>query len=295
MKLHVPHGVRRGAFVLLVCILLGANATVRAADPLVDRSAYDALLAAYVKDEQIDYKGLARDRENLEAFVRSLGDISSETLRRASREERLAFWINAYNAITLLTVTRKYPASEGELEKLHREWVSASWQVADRKVSLNQIKHDILIKDLQEPLVHFALYTASAGGPALRPAAFEGEGIDKALEAATRRFLNEPDHNRVDTTSGVVYLSPLFRWFGEDFVTRYAPPERLEKRHGRPVGASLNLIALHLPPEAQRFVRSGEYEVKFLDYDWRLRNGRPASRAEPRPARPPVKPTPAKP
>lgn len=262
------------------------------ATPLVERSSYDALLAAYAREGGVNYKGLAKDRASLEAFVASLADVSSDTVRAAAPPAKTAFWINAYNAIMLLTVVERYPLPDTGARAIEDAWSEERWRIAGETLSLNGVKHAKLIKELQEPRTHFAVALASRGGPPLKPGAYQEETISEALDSATREFLADESRFRVEfttgtapLTSGTVYLSQVFKWFGDDFVAKYAPPEQYARKHGAQVGACLNFIALNVPPETQQFLRQGDLKVEFLPFDWRLNEAPPLKNGD----KPPTK------
>jgi hypothetical protein len=114
-----------------------------------------------------------------------------------------------------------------------------------------------------------ALVCAAMSCPPLRSEPYLGSRLDQQLDDQTRRFLGNRDKFRIDRGQDVVYLSPIFKWFAEDFVKTYAPARNFG-RHGKEASAVLNFIAGYLDDRGAQYVRSGDFRVKYMDYDWSL-------------------------
>jgi hypothetical protein len=136
-------------------------------------------------------------------------------------------------------------------------------------VTLEQIEHEILRAEFDEPRIHMALVCAALSCPPLRWEPYAAERLDVQLEDQTVRFIASPERLRVDRDNGRVELSSIFKWFGDDFVSVYEPQEGFE---GRDSGqrAVLNFVAIHLEGVDREFLDGGEYDVNYLDYDWTL-------------------------
>jgi hypothetical protein len=148
------------------------------------------LLRAYVVDGEVDYAGLASDREPLAAYLDSLAATEVGAL---GRDARLALWINAYNAFTLQLILEHYPGitSIKEIPRASR-WEDVRWNVGGTLYSLDQIEHEILRPRFGDPRIHFAVVCASVSCPDLREEAYASAHIDAQLDAAARRFLSDP-------------------------------------------------------------------------------------------------------
>jgi hypothetical protein len=227
----------------------------------IDHSAWDALLRQYVDREGlVDYarwKASAADQTLLEAYLAHLS--SAAPRRDSSREARLAFWINAYNAVTLKGILREYPTTSirNHTAKLfgYNIWTDLQLLVADRPYSLEAIEHRILRK-MGEPRIHFAIVCASIGCPRLLNEAYTAERLDVQLTANARAFFRDPTKFRADRKNARVHVSPILKWFAEDF--------------GPDTAAQLRAITPYLPREAQSLGRSGTIRVSYLRYDWGL-------------------------
>ena len=179
----------------------------------VDHSAFDALLAAHVDDEgDVDYRGLLGERAALDAYLARLAETDPSGL---TRDEQLAYYINAYNAATLALILDDYPvASITDLDG-GKPWDVERVELGGQTYSLNQIENDIIRPTFDEPRIHFAVNCAAASCPPLRAGAFTADALDAQLEQQTRAFLNDPAYTRVG--GGTAEVSKIFDWYGADF------------------------------------------------------------------------------
>lgn len=240
----------------------------RVAIDRVDHSAYNALLRKYVDDRgMVDYtawKASARDSAALDSYLAALS--MADTGQRASRAAVLAYWINAYNALTIKGILREYPTTSirNHTAKLvgYNIWDDLLVVVGDSKYSLNDIEHKILRK-MDDPRIHFAIVCASIGCPKLLSEAFIASKLDAQLTANSQAFFADSGKFQADIRRGRIALSPILKWFGEDF--------------GRSTAEQLARIAPYLPTrEAQQLAKSGRARVSYLDYDWGLNDRKPA-------------------
>ena len=255
---------------------------------------YDSLLRNFVDERgMVYYAGLKRDRTDLDQFVRSLAAVKSETLQAWSREQKLAFWINAYNALTLKAIIDHYPIRPGRITRhvypansirqIPGVWSKIQFLVAGRKLTLNQIEHEILRKQFSEPRIHVALVCAAMGCPRLRNKAYRPSRLDQQLVQDTRAFIANRKKVRIDREANVVHLSSIFKWFAEDFTVKYTPLEGFGQRSTSDKSV-LNFIAGQIPAPEAIYLRDAQYDVKYLDYDWSLNERPEAISPAPRPA-----------
>ena len=228
----------------------------------IDHSALDALLKKYVDDDgYVDYKSWkasAADRRKLQAYLAQLG--KADLSRRSNRSTQLAFWINAYNAVTLEGILQVYPTTSIRKHTSrfggYNIWKHLPLTVGGRKFSLDDIEHKMLRK-MSEPRIHFAIVCASIGCPKLRNEAYTAKALEKQLTDNAVDFFSRPKHIRVDRRTGALYLSNILKWFGKDF--------------GRSDGAMLKAVSPYMPRDAQRMIAAGGVRVKFaLTYNWEL-------------------------
>jgi hypothetical protein len=242
------------------------------------------VLSTHVDDQgMVNYRGLKAHRATLDDYVRQL-----ETLERSAYDawpepQKIAFWINAYNAITLHSIIDHYPIRKGGLlaglrfpansiRQIDGVWDDAAHPVMGRKMSLAEIEHEVLRKQFKEPRIHMALVCAAMGCPPLRNEPYRGDRLGDQLEDQSGRFFAQPAKFRVDRPANTVSLSPIFDWFGKDFAERYATdaftqaPAKLR--------SVLNFAARHARPTDTQFLKNAKYDVQYLDYDWSLNEQR---------------------
>lgn len=228
----------------------------------VDHAAWDKLLHQYVDQQgMVDYRGWkasSADRQTLQQYLASLSQ--ADPAKPASRQAKLAFWINAYNAVTIEGILREYPTTSirNHTAKVvgYNIWDDLQLVVGDGSYSLNQMEHEILRK-MGEPRIHFAIVCASVGCPPLRDEAYISERIDEQLIDNAKRFFANPGKFHAEPATREISVSPILKWFADDF--------------GADQAAQMRTIAAYLPDKAsQQLARSGQASVRYLDYDWGL-------------------------
>ncbi len=245
---------------LCVQLALAASATGLSAQ-VVDHSAFDALLRAHVVGGAVNYDAF-RANAQFAAYLASLDRVQPTTL---SESERLAFWINVYNAYTIQLIVQKNERESIRnvnksfgLLRLKGPWAEPIVKAAGRTLTLDQVEHDIIRKEFTEPRIHFALVCAAIGCPPLRSEAYTGEKLEAQLAAQGRIFIRQsPEKNRVDVASRTVFVSLIFTWYKEDFGGS-------DKRLGQ-------YLARWYPAGPERaLLESGDFKVVRTDYDWTL-------------------------
>src|SRR5512135_2836208 len=182
---------------------------------------WNALLPEVVTpDGKADYSRLAERRERLDAFVALLGSMSPDSHPDAfpTEEDRLAYWLNAYNAFTLHAIMAEYPITSVWKTRDGQFFQRRRHIAGGRAVSLDDIEHQILRGTFAEPRIHFAINCGSNGCPPLRPAAYEGTGLRDTLRTATEQFLGSEWNCRVDHAAHRIFISRIFKMYAEDFA-----------------------------------------------------------------------------
>ncbi|MDA0834450.1 MAG: DUF547 domain-containing protein [Planctomycetota bacterium] len=267
-KIAVFSGIAVGIMVTTFCyagsaVMVGVDVSVSKQVPVeeIHHEAWDRLLRKHVdKAGYVDYtqwKASAADQKLLDDYLNHLS--AAKISRNSSRESQLAFWINAYNALTVKGILREYPTSSirNHTAKVvgYNIWKDLQLLVAGKPYSLETIEHEILRK-MNEPRIHFAIVCASIGCPRLLNEAYVAERLDEQLTMNTKNFFADRSKFSADTKSGVIHVSPILDWFADDF--------------GKNSAEQLQTIAPYVPDSAQRLTASGKARVKYLDYDWSL-------------------------
>ncbi len=224
---------------------------------------WDGLVRSFVDHGEVDYACMKAHEGQLDRYLGLLARIRPE---RLSREAQLALWIDAYNAFTVKLILGRYPGIRS-IKEIPRRWKRRDWRVGGRRYSLDEIENDILRARFHEPRIHFAINCASKSCPDLASEAYVAPRLEAQLDAAARRFLADPRKGaRVAPGRGLfgrgdrLYLSAIFKWFGEDFTR---------------AGGLAPFLLTYLPEGPRAFVarHRSDLPVSYLPYDWSL-NGR---------------------
>ena len=230
--------------------------------------AWTKVLEKFSKQDDLDYAGLKASRAGLDAYLASLESVTSEAFAKWTREQRYAFWINAYNAYTVQRVVDHYPVkSIKDIGSIFTKvWdqrfikLTALYPAADGKpLSLNDIEHGILRPEFRDARVHAAVNCASKGCPPLKKTAFTAKDLDSQLDDQVRLWLADPKRNAFDAKAKHASVSKIFDWFAEDF-----------KRDG---GSLNEWLARYAPKEHQAWLGAAGVRVSHNDYDWKLNDG----------------------
>jgi len=232
---------------------------------------YAKVLKAYVHDGKVDYGALSRKPGYLDIYLKTLADVPRGEFKGWPKTEQLAFLLNLYNAATLRLIISHYPLKS--IKDIGHFW-QGPWDLPvvhlfGGTITLNDLEHGIIRKDYAEPRVHMALVCASKGCPPLRDEPYAGARLDAQLDGQARAFLSNPEKFRIDRKDGVVYLSSIFKWYGQDFIPRYLPASGFGAGSAKE-RASLNFISRYLSPADRAYLAKGGYKVDYLDYDWSL-------------------------
>jgi hypothetical protein len=232
------------------------------------------VLSKHVKYPQVDYAALKADRGALDRAVVEFDAPVARGEPDWTREERLAFWINAYNTFTLRVIVDHYPIRgswftihpRNSIRQIDGVWTDITWQAAGRTVTLDDIEHGIIRPTFKEARIHYAVNCAAISCPPLAAAPYRARTLDAQLDEAARRFLASPEGLRVERET--LRVSSIFKWYGEDYVEEYAPlvpgTRDAEER------AILGAVVKHGPAEAAALARTGRPSIRFLSYDWSL-------------------------
>jgi hypothetical protein len=220
---------------------------------------WTAQLHRFVHAGEVDYAAWKKEQAQLDDYLRELVRVRKEEFTSFSREQKLAFWIDAYNAYTVRLILDHYPVSSIRSIGLlpGAAFRRAFIPLLGEELTLDEIENRL--RQMGEPRIHFAIVCASKSCPQLRTEAYRADVLDRQLDAAARGFLRDPARNDWDAPSRTLKLSSIFKWFREDFE--------------RPAGSLQAYVARYLDLAIRIAVESGPARIEFLDYDWSL-NGR---------------------
>jgi hypothetical protein len=237
------------AFSFTLCIVAHAQ------QPQLNHSGFSQLLKRHVDSGgNVDYPGFIKDSVKLNNYLRLLS--AHPPQKTWSRNEQMAFWINAYNAFTIKLITKYYPiksikdiGSSIQIPFVNTPWDIKFITIGKTRYDLNNIEHGILRKKFDDPRIHMVLVCASKSCPVILNEAYEPLTLDAQLTAQTKAFLEDSSRNLLSETEPK--LSMIFNWYAMDF-----------NKNGKTVRDFVNDHAtLRIKKDAK---------ILYLDYDWSL-------------------------
>jgi hypothetical protein len=209
-----------------------------------------------VKDGVVDYPQIQAD-DRLPAYLAQIGRVDPNDF--ATRNERLAFWINAYNAFAIKGILEGH--SPVSYVGRYRYFIGQTYRVGGEAINLYDLERKVLVEQFREPLIHFAIVCASLSCPKLQPWAYQATQLERQFGHVAREFINDSTRNRFDRREKVAFLSMIFNWFEPDFVNA--------------AGSVQAYVARFVDdPELAKELTESNYRVEYLEYDWSL-NGIP--------------------
>jgi hypothetical protein len=250
--------MNRKFMVFLVSIFMVAGMVPEAFAGTFDHSYFDQALKAYVDDKGlIDYNGIAQKSR----FHKYMQLLKTAKVERLSKDGQLAFWVNAYNAVTIDKVIKWKPKKSVRETFVPGVWTSTKFYttrehtVAGKVMSPDDIEHEILRKRFNDPRIHFVIVCASSGCPPQPRFAYTEENVQAMLDEETRNYLNSQRGLRIDIAANTLYFSKIFDWFADDFIKHSGSITEFIK----PFVKAEVLSILELNPK-----------ISYLDYSWAL-------------------------
>lgn len=237
----------------LVNVLNKKVKPVESSSTPIQHDIWDSILNDHVKkDGTVDYKGIIAVRDQFDTYIKLLEN-NHPNEKNWSRDESVAYWINAYNAFTVQLIMDNYPVSSIKDIKGGITFVSSVWDqkfitIEGHEYDLNNIEQGILRKYYKEPGIHFAVNCASISCPPLANFAFTADQLQDQLDQMTRSFLADPSKNII--TSDHLQLSKIFNWYKSDFSDGQSLKEYINR-----------YTDVEVDPKAK---------ISYLDYDWGL-------------------------
>lgn len=205
---------------------------------------FDTLLKNNVSSTgNVNYAGLESNRKTLLNYIKALAENLPEDTW--SQNEKLAYWMNAYNAMTIDLILRNQPLES--IKDIKNPWDQRLWKLGDKYYNLDEIEHQIL-RNMGDARIHFGINCASFSCPPLLNEAFVPSKVDAQLKLVAIRFINDPSRNMISEHS--IEISNIFKWFSKDFTRDGSVIDYLNK---------FSTITI-----------SEDAKVRYMDYDWAL-------------------------
>ncbi len=213
----------------------------------VSHQIWDGLLQKYVSSSGVvNYAGIQGSESELDKYLNLISEQAPQ--ENWSKNEKLAFWINAYNAYTVKLILDHYPLKS--IRDIEKPWDTSFITIGGKSYSLNQIEHDVIRPTFKEPRIHFALVCAAKSCPPLLNRAYTADQLNSQLDKQTRSFLNNQTFNKI--SEGSLTVSSLFDWYKEDFLID---------------GSVINFINPYVDPNI-----NSDASISYMDYNWDLNN-----------------------
>jgi hypothetical protein len=221
-------------------------------------SIFTKVLKSQVENGLVDYEAIKGDTL-FGQYLRVLASTDPATLD--TKEEQLAFWINAYNAYTIKLIIDRMPLESIRdislgLPILFGPWSIDMADIGGTSYTLNEIEHDIIRDQFGDPRIHFALVCAALSCPKLREEAYEGPTLNSQLDEDAGRFLNDTSRNEFDLEGRTMYLSKIFDWYESDFEES--------------AGSVRAFIARYVSRNVRSLTESDDTDIEYLPYEWAL-------------------------
>jgi hypothetical protein len=202
---------------------------------------WEKMLKKYVSENgEVNYIDWKKEELELNKYIKTLESNIPEGYW--TKSEKIAYWINAYNALTVHLILKNYPVQS--IKKIKNPWGEKIF--TSKKFSIGDIEHKILRK-MNEPRIHFAINCASKSCPKLLNTAYTGRKLEKQLNDATKSFLFDSSKNMISEEH--IQLSRIFLWFSKDFGPKNKKLLFISKNYG---------IDLKNP------------RISYLEYNWSL-------------------------
>ena len=236
----------------------------------------DQILDLNVRDGLVYYRALQSGRGALDRYVSSL-NVPAGTYAAWSREQQMAFWLNAYNAFALQTVINRYPIRgkspqypASSIRQIPGAFDGMTHRAAGRSLTLDEIEKDVL-PGFTEPRLYLALGRAAVGSGRLRSEAFTADRLAAQLDAVAADFMTQDQMLEIDGDAGTVSVTPILSWREAEFVAAHDPGASGLYAQRSPIErAIIAFIEPRLLPLEKEFFRKNAFRVVFQAFDWRL-------------------------
>lgn len=216
----------------------------------IDHGPYSELLKKHVSPQgNVNYQGFLKDQKVLDSYLTKLSE--QKPSKNWSRNEKMSFWINAYNAFTIKAILNHYPIKSITHIKVpgaENIWKSKFFSIGGKPMSLDEIENGILRVEFDDPRIHFAINCASISCPILLNEAYTAERLNVQLTEQTKKFLKDSTKNQLSENQ--VKLSSIFDWFKSDFTKNVSLIDFINKYADVKV--------------------SKQASISFMEYDWNL-------------------------
>jgi hypothetical protein len=236
----------------------------------------DQILDINVRDGLVYYRALRAGRAQLDRYAASL-NVPAATYQGWSREQQMAFWLNAYNTFVLQTVIDHYPIKgssrnypSNSVRQIPGAFEQMKHRAAGQSVTLDEIEKTIL-PPFKEPRLYLALGRGAVGSGRLRSEAYTGDQLKQQLDEVQKEFVSERSMLKVDRDANQVSVTPIVSWHDAEFIAAYDPGPTGAMAQRSPIERALVAFVMpRLLPLEKEFLQKNEFKVTYHPFDWRL-------------------------
>jgi len=212
-----------------------------------NHASWDAMLKKNVSSSgKVNYDGLKGSLPALEAYIKQLEGLTDQ--KGWSRNEKLAYWINMYNAATVRLILKNYPVTSITKINGGKPWDLKVVTVGSKKYTLNEIENSVIRPKFKEPRIHFAVNCAAKSCPKLLNGAFLPDQLSRQLTKMTKAFIDKSGKNEISEKK--VKISKIFEWYADDFKTAGTVQDFLNKYSATEI--------------------KSDAKIEYLEYNWDL-------------------------
>jgi hypothetical protein len=267
-------------------VVIDINDSNETAEGVVFHDYCAEIFTEFVNSEgMVNYEKLHRGRLKLFKLLNKFKNLDPDEYKSWPKEDRIAFWINAYNIKLLTNIIDNYPIPETIFSRIWRpnsirnipptnkigiaKWESYKFYVMQEEFTLPMIEQRFFRETFKDPRVYFALSSGAVGGPLLRNEPYYGDKLYKQLEDQTRKFFNSKHGLIIDREEQKVYLYSYLKTYGKEFIPKYKTDKKF-KDHKPDTRAVLNFLTNYLSRRDISFLETGNYTIHYINYNWTL-------------------------
>jgi Protein of unknown function, DUF547 len=257
----------------LACFTIAAPAAQESTEAVRSKT-FDQILDLYVRNGDVYYRAIKSERAKLDSYV---NQIAAAPVDKLPREEQIAFWLNAYNALVLRTVADHYPIQghspaypAKSIRQIPGAFERLPHRVAGRTLTLDQIEQTVL-SAFHDPRVYFALGRGAVGSGRLRSEAFTPARLEEQLADVAAECVTRAQCLTIDRENGKVGASSIFSWREKDFTAAYADKAPAGFAPRSPIErAVITFVLPRLLTTEKEFVAKNTFQLTYTTFDWTL-------------------------
>jgi hypothetical protein len=246
----------------------------------IDVLPYDNILSQYVDDSgNVNYKDLKDNSKDLDQFLKNLENYNKEFYNSLDQKNKIAFWINVYNAICLKIVASHYPLSsraylsliypKNSIKQMPFAFTSYKFWVMRKLVSLSDINK--ILNKFNDPRIYFALCSTAKSSPMLWNKSYNGWILNRDLDEQIIRFFLNENNFRIDRENNIIYVSSILKDRVDTLMPKYGNDGlKYIKKYSKKELAIINFIFNYVKDSDKDYLMNYFYKIKYVKFNWSL-------------------------